>query len=345
MSKTVLITGGQGFVGRALVERFNALGFSTICADIIDKPLTGAVFEGVRFVKLDVRDKAAVIAACQGVDSVIHNASLVHTKHNRVDDVWAVNLDGAKNILAACEANAIARLVYVSSASVVYEGKDIRGGDESLPYTSLSQAPYADSKLEAEKLSLAFSSNVSGQGNTLVCAVRPHVIFGTGDGRLIPAIMDKVKKGQLSRQVGQREKKWDFTYIDNLVDAIVTCEEKLVAGSPAAGQAYFVTNGEPMPFFEFAERLIAHWGYPPITGQVPYWLAYAVASVAEFWDTLKGGTLNAENGLTRFSIQYMATDHYYSIEKIRRDLGWVPKVSLLEGIKRTAEGVRAAGKI
>lgn len=345
MKRTVLITGGLGFVGRALVERFNALGYRTICADLNDQPIQDPAFAGVEFIKLDVRDKAAVIAACKGVDSIIHNASLVHTKHNRVEDVWAVNLDGAKNILAACEAHQIPRLVYVSSASVVYEGKDIRGGDESLPYTTQSQAPYADSKLEAEKLSLAFSSNVSGKGNTLVCALRPHVIFGAGDGRLVPAIIDKVKKGQLSRQVGQREKKWDFTYIDNLVDAIVCCEQKLEPGSPAAGQAYFVTNGEPMPFFEFAERLIAHWGYPPIKGQVPYWLAYAVASVAEFWDTLKGGTLNAENGLTRFSIQYMATDHYYSIEKIRRDLGWTPKVSLLDGIKRTAEGVRVAGRI
>ena len=70
-----------------------------------------------------------------------------------------------------------------------------------------------------------------------------------------------------------------------------------------------------------------------------------VASVAEFWDTLKGGTLNAENGLTRFSIQYMATDHYYSSAKAQRDLGYVPKVSLLEGIERTAKGAAAIGKI
>lgn len=343
--RTVLITGGLGFVGRALVVRFHALGFKTICADLIDRPLIGPEFEGVQFIQLDVRDRAAVIAACAGVDSVIHNASLVHTKHSRVEDVWAVNLDGAKNILAACAAHNIPRLVYVSSASVVYEGKDIRHGDESLPYTTVSQAPYADSKLEAEKASLAFSANVSGQGKTLVCAVRPHVIFGIGDNRLIPAIIDKAKRGQLKRQVGNREKKWDFTYIDNLVDAIVTCEDKLVPGSAAAGQAYFVTNGEPMPFFEFVERMLGHWGYPPITGKVPYWLAYSVASVAEFWDTLKGGTLNNENGLTRFSIQYMATDHYYSIAKIEKDLGWRPKVNLQESIRRTAQGVRAAGKI
>ena len=90
----------------------------------------------------------------------------------------------------------------------------------------------------------------------------------------------------------------------------LSADERLAPGSPVAGQAYFVTNGEPMPFFEFAERMIAHWGYPPITGKVPYWLAYAVASVAEFWDTLKGGTLNAtvQNSSSRATCRRKAID-------------------------------------
>ncbi len=149
MKRKILITGGLGFVGRALVARFAAEGHEVICGDLSDQPF----MDGVRFIKLDIRDRAAVVAATQGLDSIIHNASLVHTKHNRVEDVWAVNLGGAENILHACEVNKIPRLVYVSSASVVYEGKDIRNGDESMPYTTISQAPYADSKLEAEKRS------------------------------------------------------------------------------------------------------------------------------------------------------------------------------------------------
>lgn len=342
MGKKILITGGQGFVGKALVERFARDGHEVICADIVDKPFENSPeTANVRFIKMDVTDKDAVIRGCEGVDSIIHNASLVHTKHNRVEDVWAVNLDGTKHIIEACKTHKIPRMVYVSSASVSYEGKDIENGDETQPYTTVSQAPYADSKMAAEKLVLAFS----GTHDTVVNAIRPHVIFGAGDSRLIPAIIDKAKKGQLKRQVGNREKKWDFTYIDNLVDAIVTAEDQLAPDHVSAGQAYFITNGEPMPFFEFAERMIGHWGYPPITGKVPYWLAYAVASVAEFWDTLKGGTLNAENGLTRFSIQYMATNHYYSIEKAKRDFGWEPKVKLIDAIERTAKEVRALGRV
>lgn len=333
MSRKILITGGQGFVGRALVDQFADLGHEVICADINDTPFR----QDVQFIKLDIRDTDAVLRACKGIDSIIHNASLVHTKHNRVEDVWAVNLKGTENMLSACKTHAIPRLTYISSASAVYEGRDIENGDETLPYSTISQAPYADSKIAAEKLVLQFN----GTGGTQVCAIRPHVIFGAGDRRLIPAILDKAKQGKMTRAVGNRDKLSDFTYITNLTDAVVAAEERLQPGSPVSGQAYFITSGEPMAFFDFIEKFIVQMGYPPITGKVPFWLAYSVASIAEAIDTLKGGTLNAENGLTRFSVRYMVTHHYFNITKAKRDLGWTPKVSIAEGIRLTAAGLGA----
>lgn len=331
--RKILITGGQGFVGRALVNHFADQGHEVICADILDKPFR----DDVRFIKLDIRDADAVLNACQGLDSIIHNASLVHTKHNREDDVWAVNLGGTENMLAACQTHAIPRFVYISSASAVYEGEDIENGDETLPYSRISQAPYADSKIAAEKKALAFS----GTGVTQVCAIRPHVVFGAGDNRFIPAILDKAKQGKLNRAVGNRDKLSDFTYITNLTDAVGMAEAALVPGAPVCGQAYFVTNGEPMAFFDFIEKFLIELGYPPITGKVPFWLAYSVACVAEAVDTLKGGTLNAENGLTRFAVRYMVTHHYFNIAKAKRDFGWEPKVDLSEGIRLTVEQLLA----
>ncbi len=333
MTRTILITGGQGFVGRALVNRFADLGHAVICSDLRAEPFR----DDVRFETLDVRDAEAVAAACVGVDTVIHNASLVHTKQNQHELIWAVNHGGTRNVLAACTRQQVPRLVYISSASAVYEGRDIENGDESLPYSGISQAPYADAKIAAEKDVLA----ANGVGGVLTCAIRPHVIFGEGDNRFIPAILDKARQGKLKREVGGRDKLSDFTYISNLVDAVVAAADRLQPGSPVAGQAYFVTNGEPMAFFEFVERFLVQMGYPRIQGRVPYWLAYSAAAVAEAIDTLKGGTLNAEDGLTRFAVRYLNTHHYYRIDKAARDLGYQPKVSLDEGIRLTAQAFAA----
>ena len=337
MSRKILVTGGQGFVGRALVNRFADLGCEVICADIGDRP----VRSDVKVLKLDIRDREALIRACSGVDSVFHYASLVHTKHNREEDVWDVNLGGTENVVAACKINAVPRVVYISSASAVYEGHDIENGDETLPYSSISQAPYADSKIAAERLVLGFS----GTTRTQACAIRPHVIFGAGDNRFIPTNINKAQEGKHSRAIGNLDKLSDFTYITKHVDAVVAAEERQVTSEQFCGEAYFITNEEPLAFFDFVEKLLVEVGYPPIKGKIPYWLAYAVAAVAEAMDTLRGGTLNAEDGLSRFSVRYMVTHHYFNIAKARRDLQWKPAVSLAEGIRMTVNelGVRLSG--
>ena len=172
-----LVTGGCGFVGAAIARALKARGDEVIVLDLApDCPV-----EGVDYRRVDITDKAAVIEACRGVDTVIHNASIVHTKQNKQDVVWSVNLGGTENMLEAAQQNGVPRFIYISSGSVVYEGKDIENGDESLPYSSVSQAPYADSKIAAEKLVLA----ENGKGGVATCALRPHVIFGPGDNRFM----------------------------------------------------------------------------------------------------------------------------------------------------------------
>lgn len=328
MTKKVLITGGCGFIGKHLVDGFKARGDAVTILDFGGEPHR----TDVRYLSVDIRDKAAVMAACEGMDTIVHNASVVLTKQVLKETVWSVNLGGTENILAACQAHAIDKLVYISSASAVYEGKDIENGDETLPYSSISQADYADSKIEAEKKVLAFC----GQSRTAVCAIRPHVVFGPDDNRFIPNILDRVKSGKLKRAVGNRDKLSDFTYISNLVDAVLLAESALLAGSRVDGQAYFVTNGEPRAFFDFVEDFLVAMGKPKITGKVPFLLAYSVAALVEGFDRLKGGSLK-ETGMTRFAIKYMVTHHYYSIDKARKDFGYEPRVSLTEGIRLTIE--------
>jgi nucleoside-diphosphate-sugar epimerase len=331
-----LVTGGSGFIGRLLVDALVARGDEVTVVDFAEKPPR----PDVRFLRVDLRDAEATSAFCAGQDVVFHNASVVHTRRNREEDVWAVNFGGTRHVLAGCREHGVARLIYVSSASAVYEGRDIENGDESMPYSRVSQAPYADSKIAAEKEVL--KSN--GQGGLLTCAIRPHVVFGPGDERFLPAILSRARSGRLKYAVGRQRKLSDFTYASNVADALLLSDEKLVPGSPVGGSAYFITNGEPMEFWDFVGRVLERLRLPPIRGRVPFPIAYAVAAAYEAADTMRGGTLNSENGLSRFAVRYMCTHHYFSIARAQRDLGYVPGVSIADGIERTARHLEQIGQ-
>ncbi|MET0342902.1 MAG: NAD-dependent epimerase/dehydratase family protein, partial [Polyangiales bacterium] len=223
----------------------------------------------------------------------------------------------------------------------VYEGKDIERGDESLPYARVSQAPYADSKIAAEREVLA----ASGQRGVLTCAIRPHVVFGPGDRRFLPAVLQRAKAGKLRVSVGLYNRKLsDFTYVDNLVEALLLADERMTPDT-VSGQAYFITNGEPMPFFDFVGRVLRELDLPKIVAAVPYPIVYAAAAIKEGLDTLRGGTLNAEDGMSRFAVKYMVRHHYFDIGKARRELGYVPRVGLEEAIRLTCQDLRRQGLV
>lgn len=330
-SKSV-VTGAAGFVGKHLLDALVERGDDVVASDVVEAPPR----PDVRYEEVDIRDAGAVRALVEGADVVFHSASVVHTRQTREATVWAINRDGTQNVIDACRDAGVRRLVYVSSASAVYEGRDIENGDERLPYSSISQAPYADSKIEAEKRVLA----ADGDGPRTT-AVRPHVVFGPGDTRFLPAVLARARAGKLKLGVGWRTYLSDFTYIDNLVQGLLRADEKLTGEDPvAAGQAYFITNGEPTPFFDFVSKVLERLDLPPIRGRVPFFVAYGAAAVAEAIDAMKGAPLGAEDGMSRFAVRYMCTHHYFSIEKARRELGYAPKVSIDEGIERTCAHLR-----
>jgi 2-alkyl-3-oxoalkanoate reductase len=320
-----LVTGSAGFVGRHLVDGLLIRGDEVFATDISDQGHR----DDISYTRLDITDAKAVQNVVQGMDVVFHVASIVHTKQSNRSRVFEVNHGGTKNLLTACQKAGVKRLIYISSASVVYEGKDIEDGDETLPY-GRDQAPYADSKIEAEKDVIAANSE-----SLLTCAIRPHVVFGPGDTRFLPNILSRVEAGKLKMGVGGQIKLSDFTYIDNLIEGILLADASLVSNQKAAGQAYFITNGEPIPFWGFVDKILVELGHPKIKGYVAYPVAYSFATLAEFWDRIKGGGINPENGVSRFAVRYMCTHHYFSIDKARRDLAYDPKISIDEGIRHT----------
>jgi nucleoside-diphosphate-sugar epimerase len=330
----ILVTGGRGFVGAELVARLTRRGDRVRVVDLAPAPTPAS--ENVDYRRVDITDARAVAEACQGIDTVFHTASLVHTRQSRAEAIWSVNLGGTENLLAASRAAGVRRFVYVSSASVVYEGKDIENGDERLGYAAQSQAPYADSKIAAEKAVLA----ANGTRGLATCAIRPHVVFGPGDQRFLPALLAHAKAGRLKFQIGSGAWLSDFTYISNLIDALLLAQAKLDLGSAVAGQPYFITNGEPIPFWEFVRKLLARLSLPPIRYRIPRALAYGLAAIKEDVTSLFGGR-PAEDGLSRFAIRYMCTHHYFSIAKAERELGYRPAIRVDAGIEQTCATLQA----
>ena len=332
-SREILVTGGCGFIGTAVANELADLGHRVTAVDI----QTLSLRNDVRYVELDISNSLQVLDVCKNIDSVIHCASVVQTSNVGRGRIWQVNYDGTKNILDACRTHNIPRLVHISSASVIYNGIDIRNGDENHPYAQNPGSAYVESKLAAEQAVETLCQSTS----TRTCILRPHLVFGPDDRRFIPNILQRAMEGKLNREIGDRSKLSDFTYISNLVDAVVIAEEKLGNDPSINGQVYFITNGEPKPFFEFVEEFLIQLGYPPITLKVPYWLAYAGAALIEMYNALQFREPQPETGITRFAVKYQATDHYFSVEKARRELGWEPRISLKEGIQLTADAFRA----
>ena len=330
-SGTVLITGGSGFIGSAIASAYAQAGRRV---RVIDNRVVSTT-EGTDFERVDINDRDAVEHACRNVETVVHCASLVQTRNNAREAVWAANFEGTKNVIAACRAHDVARLVYVSSASVVYDGQDIEDGDESLPYATSGASAYVSSKIAAEKAVLAFAN----EGVTRACALRPHLVFGPGDNRLIPNFL--ARRGRM-REIGNRTFLSDFLYVDNFVDAVQAADSRMAEDASISGEAFFITNGEPIAFFEFVERVLAATDHPKIVGRVPAAVAYLVASSVELYYQLISREIIAEDGMSRFAIRYLTTHHYFSSQKAQRLLHWRPRVPIDAGIQRTGEYFRTS---
>jgi len=167
-------------------------------------------------------------------------------------------------------------------------------------------------------------------------ALRPRLIWGPGDQQLLPKLVERARSGRL-RLVGDGRNLIDTTYIDNAADAHLAAFDHLTPDAACAGRAYFISNGDPRPLREIINALLAAAGAPPVHASIPFPLAYLIGAICEgAWPLLK---LKDEPPLTRFLAEQLHTTHWYSMEPARRDFGYVPEVSIEEGLRRLRAGV------
>ncbi|WP_376692627.1 NAD-dependent epimerase/dehydratase family protein [Wenzhouxiangella sp. EGI_FJ10409] len=321
----VLVTGGGGFLGQAIVRQLLERGDAVSTINRSDYPELAEL--GVTCHRGDIADREAVMAAVDGVDAVVHVAAKAGPGLYAPDFV-AANVVGTGNVIDACRKLGVRYLVHTSSPSVVHAGGDIDGGDESLPYPDHFPAPYPATKAEAERLALGASGE-----EMKVCALRPHLIWGPGDNQLLPRLIERNRAGRL--KLPAPEKLIDTVYIDNAAEAHVQALDNLVGKGTAAGKAYFISNGEPRPVGEMLSMMLSAAGETPKLGRVSPRVAMAAATVVEWlWRALRR---RSDPPLSRFVVEHLATAHWFDISAAARDFGYQPRVSIEQGLRRLSD--------
>jgi nucleoside-diphosphate-sugar epimerase len=341
----VLVTGGTGFLGRRIVEHLLAQGRDVTV--LARRPAPDLEKRGVRLVAADLSNSEAVRSACRGVETVFHVAAKVGV-WGRYRDFFHANVLGTRAILEGCRTYGVRRLIYTSTPSVVYDGRDLAGADESLPLTSRCPAAYPLTKAIAEREVLAANSP-----ELSTVALRPHLIWGVGDPHLVPRIITQARARRL-RIVGSGRNRVDLVHVENAVDAHLLAElvlsksqdsspaapsgtsescnvirYKLTQPGMAAGKAYFITNGEPVVLWDWINDLLRALDIPPVTKHLSLGAATVIGGLCEaVWRILP---LGGEPPMTRFVAKELATDHWFDISAARRDLGYSPRVSMAAG--------------
>ncbi len=327
----ILVTGGGGFLGQALCRGLAERGHAVSSFNRGHYPALDAL--GVRQLRGDLADRDAVIAAAQGIDAIFHNAAKAGA-WGSYDSYHRANVIGTDNVIAACRAHGIGRLVHTSTPSVTHRATHpVEGGTaDTVPYGEHFKAHYAATKAVAEQAVLAASD-----ATLATIALRPRLIWGPGDVQLLPRLAQRARAGRL-RLVGNGDHLVDTTYIDNAAQAHFDAFEHLAPGAACAGRAYFISNGEPRPVREIVNALLAAAGAPPVTKSLPLPAAYAIGAVCEAaWMLLP---LRGEPPLTRFLAEQLGTAHWYDMAPATRDFGYLPRVTIDEGLAQLAAAYR-----
>jgi nucleoside-diphosphate-sugar epimerase len=327
-----LVTGGGGFLGKAIVKQLLEQGWR------VRSLSRGAYSElevlGVEALRGDLAERGVVKAAVAGCDVVFHVAAKAGI-WGSWRDYFRTNVIGTANVVGACRSHGVPKLVYTSSPSVVHSGGDIEGGDESLPYPRRFEAAYPETKASGEQMAL-------GANNDRLSTVylRPHLIWGPEDNHLVPRLIARHRSGRL-RLVGDGSNVVDTVYVEDAARAHLLAAERLEPGAACAGKAYFITQGEPLPLIEWINGIVGAAGLPPVTRSVSPRLAVILGAIFEgVFKTLR---ISSDPPLTRFVARHLATAHWYDISAAKEDLGYKPEIPIAAGFQRLEQWISSGG--
>ena len=316
-----LVTGGGGFLGGAIVRLLQKRG-----EDV--RSFSRSVYAeletlGVEQIQGDISDQHAVEQAVKGMDLVFHVAAKPGIWGD-YSEYYQINVTGTGNVISACFKHRVARLVYTSSPSVVFNGTDMEGVDESAPYPARFHTHYPKTKALAEQLVV----DAAGKG-LLTIILRPHLIWGPRDNHFVPRIIKRAKR--LVR-VGNGRNLVDTIFIDNAAEAHVAAADRLEINPGLSGKIYFISQDEPIPAWDIINGILKAAGLEPVRRSIPHKMAWLIGALLEC--VYKISNLKGEPQMTRFLADELAKAHWFDISAAKKDLGYAPRISTAEGLRR-----------
>jgi nucleoside-diphosphate-sugar epimerase len=323
----VFVTGGSGFIGGRLVERLVGEGRS-VRALARSEIAAGRVAElGAEAVRGDIGDRASLLTAAAGTDVAFHLAAHLGEWGDWADFERG-NVDGTRNVLAACAEAGVRRFVHCGTEAALMAGEPLVHVDETAPLRPDSRAPYPATKARAEQ-----AVRDANRDGFETVALRPRFVWGKGDTTLLPEMVATIEAGKWA-WIGGGRNVTDTTHVDNVVEGLILAAEK-----GRAGEAYFVTDGEPVVFREFVTALLQTQGVEPPSRSVPAWTAAPIARVAEAaWKVLP---LSGDPPMTTFRSWLLTQECTIDIAKARKELGYVPVVTHEQGLAELSGGQSA----
>jgi nucleoside-diphosphate-sugar epimerase len=318
--RTAFVTGGSGFIGGRLIRRLVGDGWTVTALARSDRSAAAVEEAGASAARGDLDDAGSIRAGAEGSDVLFHAAAFVGEWGSR-EDFERGNVGGTANALDAARGAGVRRFVHVGTEAAVLAGEPLVDVDETAPLRPDSKAPYCSTKAKAEAL-------VRTADGIETVVVRPRLVWGPGDATVLPGVLEAVRSGKWS-WIGGGRHRTSTTHVDNTVEGLVLGAER---GKP--GEAYFVTDGEPVVFREFITDLVATQGVEIPEKNVPRAVVGALAAAGEgAWRLLP---LPGVPRVTRMAYWLAALETTIDISKARRELGYEPVITRAEGLAELA---------
>jgi nucleoside-diphosphate-sugar epimerase len=318
MAEAVFVTGGSGFIGGRLVERLVGEGRPVRALARSEASAERVAALGAKPVRGDIADRASLDAAAAGSSVAFHLAA-----HLGEWGPWAEfergNVEGTRNVLAACAEAGVRRFVHCGTEAALMAGKPLVHVDETALLRPDSRAPYPATKARAER-----DVREANREGFETVVLRPRFVWGKGDTTLLPELVETIEKGRFA-WIGGGRNVTDTTHVDNVVEGLLLAAER-----GHSGEAYFVTDGEPIVFREFVTAMLRTQGVEPPDRSLPAWTAAPMARICETaWKLLP---LPGDPPMTTFRSWLLTQECTIDISKARAELGYAPIVTHEQGL-------------